>query len=140
MKLNLLSINSGANPTIVYYNASAVNFYNATGSLARFESKNIVAYFEKRSSLLQRWRCSCKFKSRRIGSWPKLFHKIDARPLPPLQRSMDSLRPKSRRKTTFIKEGFNYQVVRKLFETCPKLVRNLSENCRNLFENCFNVF
>jgi hypothetical protein len=27
---------------------------------------NILFYFEKRSSLLQRWRCSCKFK--RIGS------------------------------------------------------------------------
>jgi hypothetical protein len=27
--------------TIASYNASVVNFYNATGSLARFESKNI---------------------------------------------------------------------------------------------------
>jgi hypothetical protein len=53
---------SGANPTIVSYNASVVNFYNATGSLARFENKNISFYFEKRSSLLQRWRCSCKLK------------------------------------------------------------------------------
>jgi hypothetical protein len=26
----------GANPTIASYNASVVNFYNATGSLARF--------------------------------------------------------------------------------------------------------
>jgi hypothetical protein len=24
---------------------------------------------EKRPSLLKRWRCSCKFKSRRIGTW-----------------------------------------------------------------------
>jgi hypothetical protein len=53
----------------VIYNASVVNFYNATGSLARFENKNILFCFEKRSSLLQRWRCSCKFKNRRIGSW-----------------------------------------------------------------------
>jgi hypothetical protein len=53
---------SGANPTIVIYNASVVNFYNATGSLARFENKNILFYFEKHSSLLQRWRCSCKLK------------------------------------------------------------------------------
>jgi hypothetical protein len=52
-----------------FYNASVVNFYNATGSRARFENKNILFYFEKRSSLLQRWRCSCKFKNRRIGSW-----------------------------------------------------------------------
>jgi hypothetical protein len=35
---------SGANPTIASYNASVVNFYNATGSLARFE-KNIIFYF-----------------------------------------------------------------------------------------------
>jgi hypothetical protein len=58
----------GANPTIVIYNASVVNFYNATGSLARFENKNILFYFVKRSSLLQRWRCSSKLKNRRIGS------------------------------------------------------------------------
>jgi hypothetical protein len=50
----------GPNPT--------TSIYNATGSLARFENKNIRIYFEKRYSLLQRWRCSCKFKSRRIGS------------------------------------------------------------------------
>jgi hypothetical protein len=41
----------GANPTIVIYNASVVTFYNATGSLARFENKNILFCFEKRSSL-----------------------------------------------------------------------------------------
>jgi hypothetical protein len=29
---------SAANPTIASYNASVVNFYNATGSPARFES------------------------------------------------------------------------------------------------------
>jgi hypothetical protein len=61
-------VTPGANPMIVGYNASVVNFYNSTGSRARFENKNIFFYFEKRSSLLQRWRCSCKFKSRRIGS------------------------------------------------------------------------
>jgi hypothetical protein len=38
--------------------------YNATGSLARFENKNILFYYEKRSSLLQHWRCSCNLKSR----------------------------------------------------------------------------
>jgi hypothetical protein len=43
----------------VIYNASIVNFYNATGSLACFENKNILFYFEKR------WNCSCKFKSRK---------------------------------------------------------------------------
>jgi hypothetical protein len=47
-------------------------FYNATRSLARFENNNIIFYFEKRSSLLQRWRCSCKFKNRRIGSSPSI--------------------------------------------------------------------
>jgi hypothetical protein len=30
---------AGANPTIANYNASVVNFYNATGSLAHFENK-----------------------------------------------------------------------------------------------------
>jgi MFS family permease len=35
--------------------------------------KQIFFYFEKRSSLLQRWRCSCKCQSRRIGSWIKNF-------------------------------------------------------------------
>jgi hypothetical protein len=33
---------SGANPTFTSYNASVVNFYNAAGSLARFENKNII--------------------------------------------------------------------------------------------------
>jgi hypothetical protein len=35
----------GANPTIPHYNASVVKIYNATGSLARFENKNIIFYF-----------------------------------------------------------------------------------------------
>jgi hypothetical protein len=30
---------TGANPSLVSYNASVVNFYNATGSLARLENK-----------------------------------------------------------------------------------------------------
>jgi hypothetical protein len=60
--------NPGANPTIESYNASAIEFYNATGSLVRLENKTILFYFEKRSSLLQRWRCSCKFRRHRIGS------------------------------------------------------------------------
>jgi hypothetical protein len=53
---------------IVSYNASAVNNYNAASSQVRFESKNIFFYFGKRLSLLQRWCCSCKFTSRKIGS------------------------------------------------------------------------
>jgi serine/threonine protein kinase len=56
----------GPNPTIARYNASVVNFYNATGSLVCFENKT---YFLLLSSLLQRWHCSCKFKNRRIGSF-----------------------------------------------------------------------
>jgi hypothetical protein len=39
--------NPGANPTIASYNASAVKIYNASGSLARFENRNIFFYFEK---------------------------------------------------------------------------------------------
>jgi hypothetical protein len=35
----------GANPTIASYNASVVNFYNATGSLARFENKKYFILF-----------------------------------------------------------------------------------------------
>jgi hypothetical protein len=67
---------TGANPTVASYNASVVNFYNATGSLSRFENKNILLYFEKCSSLLQRWRCRCKFKNRRIGSRCLQGHEI----------------------------------------------------------------
>jgi hypothetical protein len=53
----------------VSYNASVAKIYNATGSLVRFESKkNVFFSFENPSSQLQRWRCSCKFRSRRIGS------------------------------------------------------------------------
>jgi hypothetical protein len=40
-----LGLDPGANPTIptiASYNASAVNFYNAAGSLARFEKKILV--------------------------------------------------------------------------------------------------
>jgi hypothetical protein len=59
----------GPNPTTSIYSASVVYFYNAAGSLACFENKNILFYFENGSGLLQRWRCSCKFKSRWIGSW-----------------------------------------------------------------------
>jgi hypothetical protein len=62
----IVVVNLGVNPTIASYNASVVNFYNGTGSLVRFEKK--LFYFEKRSRLLQRWRCSCKLKNRRIGS------------------------------------------------------------------------
>jgi hypothetical protein len=47
----------GVNPTIVSYNASAVNIYNATISLVRLENKNIFFDFDKRSTLQQRWRC-----------------------------------------------------------------------------------
>jgi hypothetical protein len=37
----------GLNPKTSIYNASVVNFYNDTGSLARFENKNTLFYFEK---------------------------------------------------------------------------------------------
>jgi hypothetical protein len=40
-------MNTGANPTIVSYNASAVNIYNATSSLARSENKNIFFCIRK---------------------------------------------------------------------------------------------
>jgi hypothetical protein len=41
------------NPTIMSYSASAVKkLTNATSSLVRFENKNILFFFEKRSCLL----------------------------------------------------------------------------------------
>jgi hypothetical protein len=42
--INAVAVSAGANPTIASYNASVVNFYNATGSLARFENKNSIFY------------------------------------------------------------------------------------------------
>jgi hypothetical protein len=50
--------NPGANPTI----ASCLQ------RLVRFENGNVFFYFETHSSLLQPWRCGCKFKSRTTGS------------------------------------------------------------------------
>jgi hypothetical protein len=38
---------SGTNPTTSIYNASVVNFYNATGTLPRFENKNIYSTWKK---------------------------------------------------------------------------------------------
>jgi hypothetical protein len=38
---------SGANPTIVSYNASAVKIYNDPSSLARLENNNIIFNFKK---------------------------------------------------------------------------------------------
>jgi hypothetical protein len=46
-KIRPSGANPGPNPTTSIYNASVVNFYNATGSLARFENKNILFYLEK---------------------------------------------------------------------------------------------
>jgi hypothetical protein len=58
------SSNPGANPTTLSYNDSVVKIYSATNSTARFCNiffwyKNALAYY------VQRWRCSCKFSSRR---------------------------------------------------------------------------
>jgi hypothetical protein len=53
----------------VSYNASVVKIYNAASSLVRFKGKNKFVYFEKRSGLHTTTpRCSCKFRSRWIGS------------------------------------------------------------------------
>jgi hypothetical protein len=46
------------------YNASEVKYYSTTSGPGRFENKTNLK--KKRSSLPQRWRCSCKFRSRRI--------------------------------------------------------------------------
>jgi hypothetical protein len=86
-------IKEGFKNALAYYNADAVNsckfksrrigswsqsyvrglqrqsckFLQRHRNLALFEIINILFHFEKRSSLLQRWRFSCKFKSCRIG-------------------------------------------------------------------------
>jgi hypothetical protein len=52
----------------VMYNASAVKIYNATRSLMCLDNKNVFFVFEKSSNFIQRWCCSCKFRSRGIGS------------------------------------------------------------------------
>jgi hypothetical protein len=44
-------IRANPGPTTSIYNASVVNFYNANGSLARFESRKKI-YFEKRSGVV----------------------------------------------------------------------------------------
>jgi hypothetical protein len=63
-KMRIIKSTPGANPTIATY--------NATGSLVRFEN-NLFLLLKKRPCLLHRWRCSCRFRSRRIVSrswWP----------------------------------------------------------------------
>jgi hypothetical protein len=47
MLYNDLSVSPGANPTIASYNASVVNFYNATGSLVNFKNKNMFFFYSK---------------------------------------------------------------------------------------------
>jgi hypothetical protein len=37
--------NLGPNPSIATYNASVVNFYNATGCIVRFIKKNIFFFY-----------------------------------------------------------------------------------------------
>jgi hypothetical protein len=46
-KFSSLNFFSGPNPTIASYNASVVNFYNATGSIVRFINKNIFFFYSK---------------------------------------------------------------------------------------------
>jgi hypothetical protein len=61
---------TGANPTIASYNASVVNFYNATDSLACFENKIIFLYLKNALVYYNAGVVAVcyKFKSRRIGS------------------------------------------------------------------------
>jgi hypothetical protein len=55
-------VTPGANPTIVSYNASAVEIHNATSSLVRFEGKNIFLYIEETALVYYICiMCSCKF-------------------------------------------------------------------------------
>jgi hypothetical protein len=42
----VVGLTPGGNPTIVSYNASSVKVHNATSSLARFENKKYLIFFE----------------------------------------------------------------------------------------------
>jgi hypothetical protein len=44
--VGIVIVNSGANPTIVYYNASDVKIYYDTSSLVRFENKNRIFHVQ----------------------------------------------------------------------------------------------
>jgi hypothetical protein len=70
-KIYNITFGSGANPSIASYNASVVKMSNVTSTypmyLVRFKKKNSFFTMKERSTLLQRQRCSCKFKSRSIG-------------------------------------------------------------------------
>jgi hypothetical protein len=61
---------SAVQEPIMSYNATVVKIYNATSCIVSFENKTIFCYFEKNAlySLQNRCRCSCKFRSRKIGS------------------------------------------------------------------------
>jgi hypothetical protein len=111
----------GANPTIASYNASVVKFYNAMGSLARLNFYLFIFFFEKRYSLLQRWRCSCKFKNRRIGCmelkqiWRDLYktpphayiHGHGSNPLKPMHcLLMQNIKCKARHQSLIIHKSF----------------------------------
>jgi hypothetical protein len=76
-------------------NASVIKTYNATGSQVRFGNKTNFFYFEKLSSLLQRWRCCCKFRSRRIGSWELIRCKkaVDVCSIEPLSEANKNKEP-----------------------------------------------
>jgi hypothetical protein len=74
---------------VVFYFNSAVQKYNRTTctprvtrelqrqrctkifTTPRVHLKTFFSVLKKRSRLLQRWRCSCKFESRRIESYPQ---------------------------------------------------------------------
>jgi hypothetical protein len=61
---------------MIYPQRQTIKNLHATSILVRFENKKIFSTTsEKRSSLLQRCRCSCELRSRRIGSRTRLKSK-----------------------------------------------------------------
>jgi hypothetical protein len=72
MYVHTCSTNEGANPTTVIYNASAVIISRVAYSVL----ETIFFSFKKRSSLLQRRRWSCKFRSRKVGCRNAILHYI----------------------------------------------------------------
>jgi hypothetical protein len=77
--LFILKTRHAINCAVSFYNASAVKNYNATSSTVGYINNFIFSTMKKRSRLLPRWHCSCKFRSRRTGSRDQ-FYKTPFRP------------------------------------------------------------
>jgi hypothetical protein len=76
MQRKLLQVSDyrpGAHPTTSIYNDSIVNFYNATGSLARFKNYFFLLLKTLSPTMYNTGVVAVKYKSRRIGSWVQSY-------------------------------------------------------------------